>query len=494
MARAEASRFESRLLINGQLVQAANRATYDNVNPATGQSIGKAADAGPKDADAAVTAARNAFDVSDWQHDHAFRHSCLKELQAALSDNVEAFRNLQILEAGHTQSTAATVGGVIDGMSFMVEQANSYRFEEEFGQKAVNGSEQLRALRKEPFGVVVLITPWNAPFLENVWKLTPALAAGNCVVLKAAPGTPYTALEIGRLIVERTKIPAGVVNILSSEDKSAVGEALTDNPRVDMFHFTGSTQTGTRIMQKAAIGVRKVALELGGKSANIILDDADLDVALSFQVGFGCLLSGQGCALPTRLLVPRSLRAEVEQRLAAMFAELTVGDPNEPATAIGPVSNATQRERIYGLIETGKAEGAKLLFGGDRISMKGDLTGGFWVQPTLFSDVDPSSTLAQTEIFGPVLSVIAYESDDDAVRIANSTAYGLAGYIQGKDIKRMKSIARRVRAGSIGINATVPFAHSDLPFGGYGQSGIGRENGIEGFEEYLQTKSLVMPA
>lgn len=485
--------YEHRMLIDGKLVEATGGERFDNINPADGSVIGQAADARPEDMERAVSAARRAFDETDWSQDHAFRKHCLLQLQAALREQGDVIRDIHVAEAGQVITTAAGVAGLIENMSFMIDLTDSYDYEQSHGVKEVYGSRHQRVVRKEPFGVAGVISPWNAPFLTNIWKLAPALAAGNTVVLKAAPATPYSATMIGKAIAEKTDIPPGVVNIITAADKASVGETLTGDPRVDMFHFTGSPATGARIMERAAVGLRKVALELGGKSANILLDDANLDTDIPFAASMACVLSGQGCALPTRLLVPRSLYDDAVERLRAIFDSMAVGDPTDPATVIGPIINASQQERILGLIDKGVAEGARLVTGGKAPKMEPRFERGFWVEPTLFIDVDPASTIGQTEIFGPVLTVFEYTDEDDAVRIANATPYGLAAFVQSANAERALRVARRLRAGSLGINGTATWMHQDIPFGGYGISGLGREHGVEGFEEYLQSKAITYP-
>jgi aldehyde dehydrogenase (NAD+) len=336
--------------------------------------------------------------------------------------------------------------------------------------------------------VVGAITPWNFPFMLNLSKVIPALAAGNTVVLKPAPDTPWSATHIGKLVAEYTDIPPGVFNVVTSGDAARVGEMLTADPRVDMISFTGSTAVGKRIMARGADTLKRVFLELGGKSANIVLDDADI----AAQCGGGammCMHGGQGCAITTRMLLPRSRYDEGVEALKTAFESWSYGDPNDAANLQGPLINARQRERVLGYIEKGKAEGARLLVGGGRPA---HLEKGFYVEPTLFVDVDPESTLAQEEIFGPVLSVIPYDTDDDAVRIANNSKYGLSGAVNGTDLDRAYGIAKRIRTGTIAVNGGQWFG-PDSPFGGYKESGLGREHGIPGFEEYLETKTIGLP-
>jgi len=488
------SAYESRMLIDGQMVDAQDGRRYQKLSPATGEVLGEAADASVEDTAAAVTAARRAFDETGWSTDHKLRQRCLQQLQDALRDEADHFRDVQVAEAGVAHGTSAgIVASVTEGMSFMVDLVGRYEYERSHGTNTVGGRTFDRSVFKRPHGVAGLITAWNAPYLVNVWKLTPAIAAGNTAVLKASPQAPYTSTELARVIAERTDIPAGVVNILTSGDRAEIGEALTGDQRVDMFSFTGSTKTGTRVMQRAAVGVRKVELELSGKSANIVLEDADLDTALPFSSDMACMLSGQGCALPTRLLVHESRYDEAVERVAARFSAMRVGDPSDPTNDMGPVISADQKERILALIDAGVVDGARVVVGGGEAEMPDHLRGGFWIAPTVFADVAPDSVIAQREIFGPVLSVLRFSADEEAIRIANSTEFGLAGYIQTSDPDRALTIASKLRAGGVGVNGAVAFNHADVPFGGIRASGLGRKNGVEGFEEYLQSTVYVAP-
>jgi aldehyde dehydrogenase (NAD+) len=318
--------------------------------------------------------------------------------------------------------------------------------------------------------------------------VAPALAAANTVVLKPAPNTPCTAAFIARVGAEYTDIPPGVFNVVSAADPAAVGEVLTRDPRVDLVTFTGSTAVGRRIMAAASETVKKVFLELGGKSANIILDDANFASALA-GAGMVCIHGGQGCAITTRLLLPRSRYDEGVELVKAAFEAVKYGDPMEMGNIQGPQINARQRERVLGYIETGVSEGARLVTGGKRPA---HLPKGYYVEPTLFADVDNAMTIAQEEIFGPVLVVIPFEDDDDAARIANDSIYGLSGAIMSGSEERALALARRIRAGTLSVNGGGWFG-PDAPFGGYKQSGIGREMGIEGFAEYLETKTIGLP-
>ncbi len=481
---------ESQMLIDGKMVDAASGKTFDNVNPATEEVIGQIADGAVADVDRAVSAARRAFDETDWSTNRAFRKKCLEQLQAALDRHREDLRPLIVAEVGSpiALTHAVQMDSCIDDFSYEIGLIDNYEWERDLPIHEFMGTTSARKVIKEPIGVVGAITPWNFPFMLNLSKIGPALAAGNTVVLKPAPDTPWSASFIGRVAAEETDIPAGVLNVVTSADKVAVGEFLVADPRVDVISFTGSSPVGRLIMAQGAATLKRVFLELGGKSANIILDDADFPS----YVGSGamvCMHAGQGCAITTRMLLPASRYDEGVALLEEGFANFPYGDPTDMGNLMGPLINATQRERVLGFIEQGKAEGARLLAGGKRPE---HLDKGYFVEPTLFVDVDPDSTIAQEEIFGPVLSVIRYEDDADAVRIANNSRYGLSGSVASASLDRAMGVARQIRAGTMSVNGGIYFG-PDSPFGGYKDSGIGREHGLEGFAEYLETKTIGLP-
>ena len=482
---------EARMLIDGELVDAASGATYANVNPATEEEIGQVADGGADDMERAIAAARRAFDESDWASDRELRKRSLRQLQEALGKEREVLRPQIVAEVGAPLMLTYAIqqDSCIDDMEWDIDCIDRVEWEHDLPVHEFFGMSSARRVVREPIGVVGAITPWNFPFMLNLSKVIPALAAGNTVVLKPAPDTPWSATHIGKLVAEYTDIPAGVFNIVTSGDAANVGEMLTADPRVDMISFTGSTVIGKRIMARGSETLKRVFLELGGKSANIILDDADLTA----QCGSGamvCMHGGQGCAITTRMLLPRSRYDEGVELLKTAFENWRYGDPNDAENLQGPLINARQRERVLGHIEQAKADGARLVVGGGRPS---HLEKGFYVEPTLFVDVDPDSALAQEEVFGPVLAVIPYDTDDDAVRIANNSKYGLSGAVNGTDLERAYGIARRIRSGTIAVNGGQWFG-PDSPFGGYKQSGLGREHGVAGFEEYLETKTIGLPA
>ncbi|HTZ08537.1 MAG TPA: aldehyde dehydrogenase family protein [Acidimicrobiales bacterium] len=494
MAAAGEIGFERRMLVDGTLVEAASGRTFTNVNPATEEVLGEVTDAGAEDMRRAIDAARRAFDETDWSTDHALRQRCLEQLQEALESEQEQLREELILEVGcprmvtHGPQLDAPLAG---GLRHPAKLIDEYPWELDLGNEFSALTNQLTARRiwREPVGVVGAIVPWNFPFEVTIHKLGQALATGNTVVLKPAPDTPFNATRIGRLAAERTDIPAGVLNVVPSSDH-LVGEELTISPKVDLISFTGSTAVGKRIMEKGAATMKRLFLELGGKSATIVLDDADL--ALSCMLGIApCMHAGQGCAIPTRMLLPRSRYDEGVEILKGMYESVLPGDPQQPDVLCGPVISARQRARVEGYIQTGIDEGAKLLVGGT--GAPEGFERGFYVRPTLFVDVDNAMTVAREEIFGPVLVVIPYGDEDEAVHIANDSPYGLAGNVMSGSLDHSLAVARRLRAGFIGLNGGAGY-FPDVPFGGYKESGVGRQNGVAGFEQYLEVKSVAWPS
>jgi aldehyde dehydrogenase (NAD+) len=477
---------ETRNFIDGRLAPASNGATFENLNPATGEAIGTCADGTKEDMEAALAAARRAFDETDWSNDPAFRARCIRQLHEAMNEEREQLRAIVVSEAGACVSLTSYmhVDDPIEMVAYWAEKAETYPYEQEMSDIPFLGRQHRRILRREAVGVVGAITPWNVPLYLNIAKFGPALAAGCTLVLKPAPDTPWSATHLGKLVA-KTDIPPGVFNIVASSDH-LLGEMLSSDPRVDLVTFTGSTATGRRVMECASQTVKKVFLELGGKSANIFLDDVDFAKALP-MAAMTCVHGGQGCAITTRLLLPRSHYDEGVAILKAAFEGWKYGDPTDPAVLQGPQISRRQQERVLGYIEKGKQEGARCLVGGSKPDRA-----GFFVEPTLFVDVDPVSTIAQEEIFGPVLSVIPFDDDDDAVRIANQSIYGLSGAVTSASEDRALAVARRVRTGTISVNGGAWF-HVDTPFGGYKQSGLGRENGMAGFEEYLETQVMALP-
>ena len=481
---------EQRLLIDGQLVPAASGNTYNNINPADNSVAGVCADAGVADMERAIAAARRAFDETDWSTNHAFRAKCLKQLRDALKAHADELRYQMVAEIGCP--LGLTYGPQTDlPISFIdwtIELMEQYEWERELPTVNVVGVPSKRLVWKEAAGVVAAITPWNFPLQINLAKVIPALAAGCTVILKPAPDTPWTATFIGKMVAEHTDIPAGVFNVVTSENPAELGDMLTGDPRVDVVSFTGSTGIGKHIMKRGADTVKKVFLELGGKSAHIILDDADINFA-AFMCISVCFNAGQGCALATRLLAPRSHYEKIVEVAKNTFDSVKLGDPLSREQFMGPLVNKRQQQRVLQYIEQGKAEGARLVCGG---VVPAGLEQGCYVAPTIFADVRNDMTIAQEEIFGPVLCIIPYDTEEEAIQIANDSIYGLSGAIFSKDQERALRVARQIRTGTMTINGAAFFA-ADAPFGGYKQSGVGREMGLEGFEEYLQTKTVAIP-
>ncbi|MFI9833149.1 aldehyde dehydrogenase family protein [Streptomyces sp. NPDC051913] len=474
---------EDRLLIDGELVHAGR--DFETVDPSTGKVLGTASDADAPQAEAAVAAARRAFDTTDWASNRALRLRCLRQLYEALHVHREELRELTIAEVGAPRSLThgTQLDEPIELVKWYADLLESYAFRTELPTTQSRGRSHRRWVEKEAAGVVAAILPYNFPHQLALAKLAPALAAGCTVVLKGAPDTPWTTLALGRIIAEETDIPAGVVNVLTSSDPGT-GELLTTHPDVDMISFTGSTPVGRTIMAAASATLKKVFLELGGKSAMLVLDDADLTQAATMAAFTVCTHAGQGCGITSRLLVPRARHEEAVHLVKAMLGRVPYGDPSDPATHMGPLISERQRAKVHGLVERAVADGARLVTGGRPVERE-----GFFYEPTLLADVDPASEIAQEEIFGPVLVVIPYDDEDDAVRIANDSVYGLSGAVIGADEDRAVAVARRVRSGSFSINGGLFFG-PDAPFGGFKQSGIGREMGVPGLEEFLELKTF----
>lgn len=481
---------ESRLLVDGKLV-AGGAGTFQNVNPATEEMLGVAADADAADMGAAIGAARTAFDDTDWSTNVGLRVRCIRQLQQAMRDHIEELRSLTIAEVGAPVmlTAGAQLEGPVEDLSFAADTAESYSWNVDLGYATPQGIPTNRSMAREAVGVVGAITPWNFPHQINLAKLGPALAAGNTLVLKPAPDTPWSAAVLGELITEHTDFPAGVVNIVTSSDHG-VGALLSRDPRVDMVSFTGSTNTGRAVMVDAAATIKKVFLELGGKSAFLVLDDADLAGACSMSAFTAAMHAGQGCAITTRLVVPRARYEEAVEAAAATMGAIKPGDPTSKRTVCGPVISARQRDRIQGYLDLAVQEGAEFACGGGRPA---DRVAGYFIEPTVISGLTNDARVAREEIFGPVLVVIAHDGDDDAVRIANDSPYGLSGTVFGADGERANGVAARLRVGTVNVNGGVWYS-ADAAFGGYKQSGIGREMGLAGFEEYLETKIIATAA
>ena len=481
---------DERMLIDGELQFTASGATFDVIHPASERVVGQATDGTVADMGRAVAAARRAFDTTDWSRDVEFRYHCLTQLADALETEKERLRRILVTEVGCPVSVSGSqIDEPINEVRHWAEHGRAFEYVTDNGVHDTPLGPARRKIFYEPAGVVGAITPWNVPFYLNIAETMPALMAGNTVVLKPAQLTPWSGTELGRIIAEKTDIPAGVFSVVVS-NANEVGAALSADPRVDMITFTGSTATGRAILAAGAATVKKTLLELGGKSAHIVLDDADLTSSLPLAAMMACVMSGQSCILPSRILLPRSRYDEGLQLLKSSMENFPVGDPWTPGIMQGPQISAIQREKVLGLIRSGIDSGARLITGG---GVPDNLPVGYYVQPTLLADVDPDARVAQEEIFGPVLTVAAYDTEEEAIAIANNSIYGLSGEVSSADVDRALAVARRMRTGNVTINGKTHFGVGS-PFGGTKQSGLGRRNGEEGFKEYLESKTVGMPA
>lgn len=483
---------DAKLTIDGVLRDAQGGKTFDVISPWIGQPVGKAADASAADVEEAIAAARRAFDTTDWSTNVEKRVDLVTKLRALFEANRERLSDLARDEAGAAMGAVgrAHVDMALDGWDDYLRLFPQLKWDKDYGGRTGYGFETQRKAVYEPVGVVGAITPWNVPLYVNVGKVVAALLAGCTVILKPAPNTPGMGAIFGELAQE-AGFPAGVLNVIFGSDPALAGEMLVTDPRVDLISFTGSTNVGKRIMEQGAATLKRVFLELGGKSAKIILEDSAnfaMDVAQSMLV----FHAGQGCAVHSRLLVPRSRYEEAKAVLKHAYASFgdNWGDYDNPAHIMGPVVSQRQMERVLSYIDIGQAEGATLLAGGKARPDKGS---GYFIEPTCFVDVTNDMRIAQEEIFGPVLVVIPFEDDDDAVRIANESDYGLCGGVYSADLDRAIAVAKRIRTGSVSVNGGMCIA-GDLPFGGYKASGIGREWGLEGIEEFLETKLIAWRA
>ena len=466
-----------KFFIGGRWVAPSGIEMIDVHNAGTGEVMGRVPAGNAKDVDAAVAAARGALDK--WSATSpSVRSELLEKISAGLKARADELAKTIAQEVGMPLKLAGRIqaGLPIANFANFAKLLKEFVFEERVGNSLV---------MREPVGVVAAITPWNYPLHQIALKVAPALAAGCTVVLKPSEVAPFNAFILAEAI-EAAGLPQGVFNLVTGFGADA-GEALVKHRDVDMISFTGSTRAGQRISELAAQTVKRVALELGGKSASVILDDADLATAVKGTVN-GCYLnSGQTCTALTRMLVPESRYQEAAKIAAEVAKSFTVGDPLAETTKLGPLSSQAQLERVRGFIRKGLQEGAELLTGGAD-APEGVPRGGYYVKPTVFGRVKNDMTIAREEIFGPVLSIIPYKDEEDAVRIANDTVYGLAGAVWSRDDARAQRIARRIRAGQVDVNGGA--FNMNAPFGGFKQSGHGREAGVYGLEEFLEYKSL----
>jgi betaine-aldehyde dehydrogenase len=473
----------TKLFIDGTWATPQTDATIDVVSPHTEEVIARVAAAREADVDRAVAAARAAFDAGPWPRTPAAQRSAvMHRLLAALQARSEQLAQVITAEMG-SPIAFSNLGQVMAAnmvLDYFARLAGEFAFED-----VRQGMMGPTLVRREPVGVVAAIIPWNVPLFTAMLKLGPALAAGCTVVLKPAPETPLDAVLLAEALME-AEIPPGVVNILPAGRE--VGDHLVRHPGIDKVSFTGSTAVGRHIAAVCGEQLKRVTLELGGKSAAIILDDADLDSTIAGLLPGMIMNNGQACVAQTRVLAPRRRYKEVAEALAAALGAVTVGDPADMATMCGPLVSARQRERVEGYIRIGRDEGARVAVGGGRPT---SLARGWYVEPTLFVDVDNDMRIAREEIFGPVAALIAYEDEADAVRIANASDYGLSGTVWTADVDHGLDVARRVRTGTYTVNGFM--MEFSAPFGGFKCSGIGRELGPEGLAAYLEPKSINLP-
>jgi acyl-CoA reductase-like NAD-dependent aldehyde dehydrogenase len=477
---------EYALYINGEFVEAESKQTFDSINPINQQVVAKVARAGVVDAQGAIRVAREAFDNGPWRRmSHGERSVLLNAVSDKINERAKELIALEVEDSGSTVRKAKEdISLSARCMNYYSKLAANELIENVEGLTKPGFSQNL--LVREPIGVVAAIIPWNFPLKMAIWKLGPVLAAGNTLVLKPSELTPCTAMELAKICHE-AGIPKGVVNIVPGFGED-VGEELAKNPMVDKLSFTGSTAIGKRVMSLAASSLKKCTLECGGKSANIVLDDADVPLAIDGAMYAIFYHAGQCCEAGSRLLLPEKLHDEFIEKLVAKTQKIKLGDPKLETTDMGPVISRKQQERVLGYISKGISEGARLACGGN-VPSSSELKDGFFIEPTIFSNVDNRATIAQEEIFGPVLSVIKYRTTEEAIRMANDSTYGLGGGVWSSDKEEALHVARELRAGTVWINEWHLLSEK-APFGGYKQSGVGREFGMDGLKEYTETKHV----
>lgn len=471
------------MLINGEWVGAADGGTFNSLNPYTGKAWATAPEATKDDVDRAVRAARAAFNSPTWSGaTPAYRAKLLRNLGALIEQNGDEMARVQVLENGKLLRELGPQTNALAGHCYFF----SGLAETIFGQTIpVSIPNTVNYTVREPIGVVAAVTPWNSPLALLMWKLAPAIAAGNTIVIKPSEVTPISTLLLADLVI-KAGFPAGVVNVVTGQGQ--VGAWLTEHEEVDKIAFTGSTHIGRQVAMTAAKNFKRVSLELGGKSPNIIFGDADIDNAVNGVIAGIFAATGQTCLAGSRVLVENSIYDEFIGKLVARTKKIIIGDPNDPTTEMGTLACKAQYDKVLSYFEIGKAEGATLLTGGVRPSDP-KLKDGLFVEPTIFGDVTNDMRIAREEIFGPVASVIRFDTEEEAIAIANDTKFGLAAGVWSNDVKRVHRVVAKLRAGTVWVNNYRRTSYA-MPFGGYGESGIGRENGADSIHEYTEVKSV----
>ncbi len=475
-------KIQTDLFINGQFAPSASGKRFATVNPATGETLAEVAEAGKEDLDRAVVSARQAFESGPWAAmKPRQRGRILTRAADLLQSRADAFGRVETLDNGKPifESAKIDMPAAAECLAYFGESADKL-----YGDTFPGRKDAFLMTLREPVGVVGAITPWNFPLLQAMWKIAPALALGNTVVLKPASATPLTALMFAELLTE-AGLPPGAFQVVPGPGP-VVGAAMAEHPGIDKISFTGETETGKAILRAAAGTVKRVSMELGGKSPNVVFADADLDAAARGAINAIFYGKGELCSAGSRLLVEESVHDALLEKVVERAKKMAPGDPLDPKTRLGSLVSVKQRENVARYVESGKTEGAKLVAGGNAASINGK---GAFFEATVFDGVTPSMTIAREEIFGPVLSALTFRDEDEAIRIGNATIYGLAAAVWTRDIKKALRAARALKAGTVWIN-TYNFYDPGLPFGGYKESGFGRERGHYALEEYTQVKSI----